>query len=472
MLDRMIKQPVIWVSGPAGCGKTTLVSSYLDSRKLPCLWYQIDQGDADPATFFYYLGLAVREAAPRKRNLLPLLTPEYLQGISTFTLRYFEELYSRLNPPPPPFDKGGIKGGFIIVFDNYQEIPTNSPFHEVILNGLSIIPEGINVIMISRSDPPPALIRLRANHQMEILGWDKLRLTVEESEGIIRLRASKKQPKDTIPLLHEAADGWAAGLVLMLESVERKVIEPQALGKLPPDEIFDYFGKELLDKMDKEIRDFLLKTTFLPKMTAKMAEEFTGLPHASRIPDTLSRNNYFTEKRFHGEPVYQYHSLFREFLLSRAKATFSQETRSILIHGAATLLEEAGQPEAAVVLLHDVSDWDVIIRLILKQAPLMIAQGRYHSLEEWVNYIPKDIIENNPWLLYWRDTSHLPLNPSRSRSYFEIAFEKFRNQEDMAGIFLAWSGIVSSITAGHENFQSLDRWISVLEELEETGNRR
>ena len=51
LIDRLQKQPVIWVSGPPGCGKTTLVSSYLEARKIPCLWYQVDEGDADPATF-------------------------------------------------------------------------------------------------------------------------------------------------------------------------------------------------------------------------------------------------------------------------------------------------------------------------------------------------------------------------------------------------------------------------------------
>jgi len=110
LLDTGRKRPVIWIAGPPGCGKTTLVSSYLDARKLPCLWYQIDEGDADPATFFYYLGLAAKIASPYKRKPLPFLTPEYLQGISTFTLRYFENLYDRLNIP------------CMQVFDYYQDV--------------------------------------------------------------------------------------------------------------------------------------------------------------------------------------------------------------------------------------------------------------------------------------------------------------------------------------------------------------
>src|ERR1039457_4973477 len=76
-LDNSKKKAVTWITGPAGSGKTTLVASYLDARKLPCLWYQVDSGDADIATFFYYMGLASKKASPRFRKPLPLLTPEY-----------------------------------------------------------------------------------------------------------------------------------------------------------------------------------------------------------------------------------------------------------------------------------------------------------------------------------------------------------------------------------------------------------
>jgi len=99
LLDQARTRPVIFITSPPGSGKTSLAASYLKDRKLPCLWYQLDEADADPATFFYYMGLAARKAAPRYRNPLPLFTPEYALGVPTFTRRYFENLCSRLTPP-------------------------------------------------------------------------------------------------------------------------------------------------------------------------------------------------------------------------------------------------------------------------------------------------------------------------------------------------------------------------------------
>jgi len=453
LLDRMRKQPVIWISGPPGCGKTTLVASYLQASKTPSLWYQIDEGDSDPATFFYYLGQAAKRASPRFRKPLPLLTPEYLQGISTFTLRYFENLFDRLKIPS------------VLVFDNYQEVPSDSPLHEIILNGFSRIPEGINVILVSRENPPPSLIRLRVNHQMEMLRWEDLRLTPEESAGIIRLRAQKKQTKESASLIHKAADGWAAGLVMMLESVERKVIEPKALGRFTPDEIVDYFGNELFNKTDAETQEFFLKTAFLPRMTVKMAEDLTSLPNARRILDRLSRSHYFTEKRFDEESIYQYHPLFRDFLLSRAKGTFSQEDQSILLHRAAILLEQSGQVEEAIPLLRDAGHWEELVELIRKHGPLMLEQGRHRFLREWLESLPKDILEDHPWLLYWMGLCLHPFFPALSRPYFERAFEKFKDKEEVAGIFLTWAGVVNSITSDFNDFTPLNKWIAVLEEL-------
>jgi ATP/maltotriose-dependent transcriptional regulator MalT len=116
LLDGLRKQPILWVTGPAGSGKTSLIAGYLDARKLPCLWYQADERDSDIAAFFYYLGLATKKTAPHYRKPLPLLTPEYLGGITTFTQRFFENLYKRLKPP------------CAVIFDNYQDVPESRCF--------------------------------------------------------------------------------------------------------------------------------------------------------------------------------------------------------------------------------------------------------------------------------------------------------------------------------------------------------
>ena len=62
------RRPAIWIAGPPGAGKTTLVASYLEARDLSGIWYQVDAGDFDPATFFYYLGLAAQKAAALVAN--------------------------------------------------------------------------------------------------------------------------------------------------------------------------------------------------------------------------------------------------------------------------------------------------------------------------------------------------------------------------------------------------------------------
>src|SRR3989304_1143705 len=311
LTDTGRKRSIIWVNAPAGSGKTTLVASYLKERKLPSLWYHIDEGDADVATFFYPLGLAAKKASPRRRRPLPLFSQEYMTGLSTFTARYFENLYARFHPPA------------VIVLDNYQDIPLDSPLHEVIRFGLACIPEGITVILISRHDPPASLVTLRSKG-ICIIGWEELRLTSEESCGIARLRvpARNKILKDMIGEFHCRAHGWVAGMILMLEQARLSGQYRGPSMHSNQDVIFDYFAREIFQKLSHEIRDFLLKASFLPHMTPHSAEQLTGTHRAGNFLAALAQGNWFTFTYPHSGSIYQFHPLFREFLQESANTMF------------------------------------------------------------------------------------------------------------------------------------------------------
>ncbi len=451
LLDRMGRQAVVWMEGPAGSGKTTLVASYLKARNLPCLWFQTDQGDTDPATFFYYLGLAAKRAAPRKRKPLPLFTPEYLPGMATFAVRYFEALSARL-----PSD-------CVLVFDNYQEVGAGAMVHDVIRNGLQVLPPGMKVILVSRESPPPALIRLCTTSHMGRLCWEDLRLSPGETKGIARTKLGKLS-SETAACLQDATDGWAAGLILMLEHARTTNIEEEWLGKLTPEEVSDYFAGEIFYKSDPETRDFLVKSSLLSQMNTQSAAQLTGLPHAARILSRLNRNNLFTEKRFQNGLLYQYHPLFREFLQARAKETLPEDHLRTLRREAARILEAAGEIREAVLLLHDAGDWPGLSRLTMTHAPEMLAQGRNRMLASWLNLLPPHVREDNPWLYFWLGASELPFDPTSSRPNFERALALFKLKGEAVGCFRSWSGIVDSVMFSMEGY---DRFTTLLEEADE-----
>jgi LuxR family transcriptional regulator, maltose regulon positive regulatory protein len=458
------EKKVNWISGPAGSGKTTLAASYLGSQKGPCLWYQLDEGDADLATFFYYLGLAAKNATPRNRKPLPLLTPEYLQSIPIFAKRFFEQLAARLT--------GGIRsrsslenGSPVIVFDNYQDVPEDSMFQAVLNAGLSSLPQGVNVIILSRSEPPPAYARLRAAGEMSLLGWEDIRLTVDESNAIAMLKTGTDLPGKTLSRLYQTTNGWVAGLVLLMESRWIEDFDLELSRGLQQEEIFGYFATELFDRRPREDQTFLLETSFLPKMNARMAEELTGNARARRIFSDLNRKNYFINRYASPGHTFQYHSLFREFLRAKAEETLPPEHLQQVRRRAAIVLEGNGWGEDAVNLLCEAKEWSEATRMILSCAPGLISQGRWQTMQGWIHSLPEAVREQTPWLLFWMGVCLLHSCPAGSQDAFARSLEKFKNGGDAAGSFLALSGMFDAITQRSDSFFEFDRLIPMMNEL-------
>ncbi len=451
LLENGRKKPLIWVHGPAGAGKTTLVGSYLKEHGLPVLWYQVDEKDDDVANLFFYLKKAKEEAFPDDNTSLPLLTPEYLAGLTTFARRYFEQLYSI------------PKGPCVIVFDNYQDAPFESMFHEILCEGLSVIPKDISVVLISRKAPHPALSRFRRSGEMKIIGWDDLCLTNAESIGVAGVLGSGGLDDEVVEQLNDRAEGWISGLLLMLGNVNRSEKSGISFVDTAPEMMFDYFSNEIFQKMDRGTRDFLATTAILPHMTATMAEKLTGNKGANGILAQLNHNNFFVViKEEKAERVYQYHQLYREFLLSTARETLEPATFIKLQKRAAGLLEESGQVLEAGELYYGFKAWPELGLLICRSAEMIMARGMNQLLWRWLKSIPNDLLEKDPWLLYWQGATHMLINPSEGMLYFKSAFQGFKAVNDKKGQIVAIAGVIDAITNELNDLSSLKKWLDEL----------
>lgn len=445
---------MLWLAAPAGTGKTVLASGYLESRGLPHIWYQVDEGDGDPASFFHYLGLAAREFSASRFPPLPSLTPEYLPNLGLFGRRFFEQLYRRLEAPT------------ILVLDNYHEAPEASLLHEIVRDAGTLLPPGLNLIVVSRAEPPPAFARARLHGDLTVIGFDELRLTLDEAQALARMRkADTADAPDFVERCHALAQGWTAGMILLLEQARINPGEPPRMDAPSRNLLFDYFVGEIFGSLSAAARMVLLQTAVLPKMRLPWVDALTGSAEAGRMLMDLHRRDFFVLRREEPDAAFEYHPLFRDFLLAEARKTLGTDIFAELLRRAAAILAGTGQAEDAVPLYLETGDFDALAALLPSLAPALLAQGRHQTLEQWLAAIPEAAPQSQSWQRYWLGHARLPQNLREGRSHFEDAFARFDLEDDATGLYLSWAAIVNSYFLEWSDFSGLDRWIDAYEHL-------
>ncbi|UCH49538.1 MAG: hypothetical protein JSU95_07110, partial [Betaproteobacteria bacterium] len=433
------------------------MASWLDERDIEGIWYQVDPGDADLATFFYYLGEAAKPYRRKNQPPLPRLTPEYLQDVDGFSRRFFRELFTRL------------PDGATLVLDNYQEVEASHHFHEIVASAVNEIPPLRTLLAISRRDPPDCYARLIANGNVDFVEWDELRLTLNETREIVTTRVSELEDSE-VDRLYEQSGGWAAGLTLMLDGYQASegVSEGDVLthNATPHhDVIFDYFAAQVFERLPVRTREFLLDTAVLPQVPVSLACELTGNTNAEDILEDLYKRHLFTHRRTGEEPIFWYHALFREFLQTKSRILIDGTRLRDTRRRAARLLEARHDFDGAIQLFQDTEDWTAAQRLIERHADALLAQGRGSVLRDRVLALPDGVVEDAPWLRYWLGTSLIAIDQKQARSHLERAFGQFAASNDNVGQALSAAGVVDSYFFEWSDFKPMRRWVDTLEPL-------
>lgn len=446
-LDQTANKPLTWISAHSGAGKTSLVVSYLAERPSRPIWYQVDAGDADASSFFYFLGLA----APKHRQPMPLLTLEARPSLPEFTRTFFRTLFGRFNLP------------FTLVFDNYQEVADGSDFHKLLPLAIAELPRHGRVICISRNEPPDSLAKLRVDQAIELIDNSDLKFTEAETTLLANKLSSDKLPRAKAAEIYRASDGWAAGIVLTVRELRNRSSATAPDAKTPQ-LLFDYFATEVFKRTEAATQEVLRQTAFLPRITNEMAEALTGDLQAGLILANLQRQNFFTTKSTAGVVTYQYHPLFRGFLLAQAEQFYDAEKHAAIRRKAAAMLEAAGQLEAAAGHYQALNDWLALAGLISRHAQGLLNQGRHQTVQQWVTLIPEPFFDKTPWLRFWRAQCFLGQRHAENFQDLQQCFKDFREAKDYAGMFLSWSALVTFICFS-SRFALLDPWIAILDNL-------
>jgi LuxR family maltose regulon positive regulatory protein len=450
-LDAERTHPAVWISAPPGAGKTSLVASYLRSRKLPGVWYQVDSGDAELASLFHYLAVAAPKPGGSRRESLRTLSAEHLADLPAFTRRFFRTYFARLPATA------------VVVLDNFQEAGSSDAFHAVFRDALNEVRDGLTLIVISRTDPPAPFVHALANGLIGRIGWDEIKLTADEMRSIID--GERAFDDATVRALQEQSGGWAAGLLLMLQHVKATGNVQPSLQQETMEGVFTYFAGQVFEQVTPLMRDILLRTAFLPRVTEAAAISLTGHPDAATALEQLYRQRLFTDRHSGATLSYQYHALFGEFLRVRAAAELTPAQLRELKSRSAELLEAT--PDAAIALQLYVAneDWAAATTLILKRARALIAEGRWLTFRAWVALLPKEHVAQMPALMLWLGSSQILVDPVRARTILQRAFEQMRAINDVHGQMLAVTGIVETHNIEFSSSAALDPWIDVLEGL-------
>jgi len=374
------------VSGPAGYGKTTLVTEWLQGAGRAVAWLSLDEADNEPRRFLTYLVAALRAV------------DEKLGAGVTAMLQ---------SPQPPPFeamltalinDLANCPTPFILALDDYHLIHA-LPVHQQLNFLLEYQPPRLHLVVQTRDDPPLPLARLRARGQLTEIRQADLRFTPAECADFLGRVMHLNLSERDILALEGRTEGWIAGLQLAAISMQGcddlSAFVQEFTGS--HSYVLDYLIDEVFAHQSEPVQDFLLRTCILEHFTAELCQVVSGEKHAHDMLHTLEQNNLFITALDSSRRWYRYHHLFADLLRQRLQASETLDEAELHRLASEWFAEQGYLPEAIQHALA-AQDWERAADLISENSTTMLGRGELPGLIGWLRALPDEVICKRPHL--------------------------------------------------------------------------
>ncbi|MDX1521390.1 MAG: tetratricopeptide repeat protein [Anaerolineae bacterium] len=396
------------ISAPAGFGKTTLVSNWIDDLRVTIdesrldaksqianrqskiknrvTWLSLDEADNDPTRFLSYLIAALQQIEPDIGQTGQVL----LQS-----------------PRPPPVetllttlvnDITGLPQEIVLVLDDYHLIETQL-IHEALAFLVNHQPPQIHLVITSRADPPLPLARLRARNELTELREEALRFTAEETTMFLNEVMGLKLSPEDVAELESRTEGWITGLQLAALSMQGRRDRAGFINSFSGSHrfILDYLTDEVLSQQPPALREFLTQASILNRLTGSLCQAVTGRDDSQALLEQLEAANLFLIPLDNQRQWYRFHHLFADLLRSRLPHVMEAATLTTLHQRASAWFAQAAAPANDSELMTEAinhalaaQDFEQAARLIAQIADVAIWQrGELNRVLAWLEQLPR-----------------------------------------------------------------------------------
>jgi LuxR family transcriptional regulator, maltose regulon positive regulatory protein len=385
-LNEGLHRKLTLISAPAGFGKTTLVSEWVEGIERPTAWLSLDEGDNDPARFLAYLVAALQTIAAT--------IGEGVLGV----------LQSPQPPPPEAIltallnEMTTLPDNFVLVLDDYHVLDAKAV--DIALTYLvEHLPPQMHLVIATREDPQLPLARLRARSHLTELRAADLRFTPSEAAAFLNQVMDLSLSAADIAALEGRTEGWIAGLQLAALSMQGHQDVPRFIRAFAGDHryIVDYLVEEVLQRQPEPVRSFLLQTAILDRLNGPLCDAVTGQQEGNARLEALERGNFFVVPLDDKRHWYRYHHLFAEVLSAHLLAEQPDQVAP-LHRRASEWYEQHDSPTEAIRHALAAKDFARAADLIELAVPDMRRSRQEATVLGWLKVLPDELVHCRPVL--------------------------------------------------------------------------
>ncbi|HEU5374740.1 MAG TPA: LuxR C-terminal-related transcriptional regulator [Ktedonobacteraceae bacterium] len=398
-LNAGLHRKLTLISAPAGFGKTTLVSAWIQGIERPAAWLSLDERENDSTRFLTYLIAALQTIVPRLG-----------EGV----------LGALQSPQPPPPDAivttllnelTTLPDQIALVLDDYHLMEAQA-VDQALTYLVEYLPPQMHLVIVTREDPHLPLARLRARDHVTELRAADLRFTATESAAFLNQMMGLTLSAEDIAALERRTEGWIAGLQLAALSLQGQEDATSHIASFTGSHHFvlDYLMEEVLGQQSEGVQTFLLHTSILDRMSGPLCDAVvldSTLSGQATLED-LERANLFLIPLDNERRWYRYHHLFVELLRLRLHQSISsspalaQARVNELHRRASAWYEDQGLAMEAFHHAAAANDVERAERLIEGKSIPLHFPGAVTTVLNWLDSLPKTILDARPslWVRY------------------------------------------------------------------------